>query len=259
MYATSASASFAPPPPGSACRLPARQRRSPAPCSPSSHRRGRGLCGAPRARAARAPSRRRRSTRASRAPRRAAPRRTRAPSRPSRRVAFKPSPAPCLDQSSVPSTPKARSAFGKKRSSTPGHSGPSSTAFSSAVRSRKELSPSGERGRRREIGVDVAQAVAREVGLELRMHRPADPERVPGTEHVVEEAGLGQLLGLDRAAEPSLRSSTHTSQPAFASRAAHARPLIPSRRRPRRARGQASTSRRNSSSVTRRRSLAPTP
>ena len=42
----------------------------------------------------------------------------------------------------------------------------------------------------------------RELVAELCVRGTADPERVPGAEHVVEEPRLGQLLGLDRAAEP---------------------------------------------------------
>ena len=66
-----------------------------------------------------------------------------APPRPSRRTAFAPSANPADDHSSVPRTPNARSALGKKRSSTPGHSGPSSCVLPSAVRSRKAAPPSG--------------------------------------------------------------------------------------------------------------------
>ena len=67
-----------------------------------------------------------------------------APLRPSRRYAFSPSLSPSRDHSSVPSTPKARSAFGKKDSTAPAHSGPSSATLASVERSRNVASPSGK-------------------------------------------------------------------------------------------------------------------
>ena len=56
--------------------------------------------------------------------------------------------------------------------------------------------------RRRVVGVQVLEPTRRELVPELRVRRAADPERMPGAERVVEEAGPGQRLGLDRAAEP---------------------------------------------------------
>jgi hypothetical protein len=79
----------------------------------------------------------------------------------------------------VPSTPNARSAFGKNRGA--------------AV---------GECGRRRQLGVQVLEAARRKVVAELGVRATADPERMPGTEDVVDEARLGDLRRADRAAEP---------------------------------------------------------
>ena len=129
--------------------------------------------------------------------------------------AFAPSASPDGDQSSVPSTPNARSAFGKNRSSTPGHSGPSSAALPSAVRSRNAASPSGIRGRGRQLGVQVLEPARRELVAELRVRRAADPERMPRAEDVVVEPGLGQLRRVDRAAEPVV-ALEHADAPARA-------------------------------------------
>src|SRR5262245_27539296 len=52
------------------------------------------------------------------------------------------------------------------------------------------------------VGVQVLEAVARKVAAQLSVRRPADPERMPGAEDVVLEAGLRDLCGLDRATEP---------------------------------------------------------
>ena len=65
------------------------------------------------------------------------------PGRPSRRYAFTASASPDAPHSSAPRMPKARSAVGEKRSSTPGHSGPSSAALPSASRRRNAADPSG--------------------------------------------------------------------------------------------------------------------
>ena len=59
-----------------------------------------------------------------------------------------------------------------------------------------------ERRCRREVRVQVLEPMPCEVVAELRMRRPAYPERMPRAEHVVLEAGRRDLGGLDRAAEP---------------------------------------------------------
>ena len=48
----------------------------------------------------------------------------------------------------------------------------------------------------------ASTSARRELVAELRVRRAADPERMPRAVDVVLEARLGQLLGLDRAAEP---------------------------------------------------------
>ena len=73
----------------------------------------------------------------------------------------------------------------------------------------------GKRGRRRQFGVEVFEAPGGEFRSELRMRGAADPERMPGAEDVVVEARLGQLLGLDRSAEPVVPLE-HTHPPAAA-------------------------------------------
>jgi hypothetical protein len=54
----------------------------------------------------------------------------------------------------------------------------------------------------RVLGVQVLEAPRGEVFAEEPARRAADPERVPAREDVVMEARLGDLGGLDRAAEP---------------------------------------------------------
>ena len=60
----------------------------------------------------------------------------------------------------------------------------------------------GERGGRRQLGVQVLEAARGELVAEQRVGRAADPERMPAREHVVVEAGLGDLGRSDAAAEP---------------------------------------------------------
>ena len=188
---------------GSACRPPAPRRRSPAPCSRSPPPPGRARCAGPTARARRAPSATRTSARASRAPRSSScPVKSRAPARPSRRTAFHPSAAPWRDHSSVPRIPKARSAFGKNPSSIGPHSVAELGGVAVGGAQEERALAVRERGRRREVGVQVLEAVPRELVAELRMRRPADPERMPRAEDVVLEPRRGDLGGLDRAAEP---------------------------------------------------------
>jgi hypothetical protein len=57
---------------------------------------------------------------------------------------------------------------------------------------------------RRQLGVHVLEPEAAEVVGQLRVRRGADEERMPGREHLVDEPGLGDLRGPDRAAEPVL-------------------------------------------------------
>ena len=79
--------------------------------------------------------------------------------------------------------------------------GPSSAAFASRRVGEERALAVRERRRRRVLGVQVLEPARGELVAELRVRRPADPERMPGAEDVVQEAGLGQLRGLDRAAE----------------------------------------------------------
>ena len=59
-----------------------------------------------------------------------------------------------------------------------------------------------KRRRRGQLRVEVLEPARRELVAELGVRGAADPERMPGAEDVVQEPRLGQLLGLDRAAEP---------------------------------------------------------
>ena len=80
----------------------------------------------------------------------------------------------------------------------------------------------GERRRGRQLGVQILEPARRELVAELRVRGAADPERMPRAEDVVEEAGLGQLRRVDRAAEPVVPLE-HADAPARPSRAAHRR------------------------------------
>src|SRR5215467_6589628 len=150
-----------------------------------------------------------------------------APARPSRRIALPPSASPADDQSSVPRTPNARSAFGKKRSSTPGHSDPSSSAFPSAVRSRKAEPPSGN-------AVAVGKSVLRYSSPRAASSSPSSACAAPPTQSGCHALNVscrnpGSVSSSVLIAPPnqSLRSSTQTRQPARASSAPPARELIP--------------------------------
>ena len=82
----------------------------------------------------------------------------------------------------------------------------------------------GVRGRGRQLGVEVLETARRELVAELRVRRAADPERVPRAEDVVQEPGLRQLRGLDRAAEPVVPlEHAHAPAPAREQRAARER------------------------------------
>ena len=71
-----------------------------------------------------------------------------------------------------------------------------------------------ERGRGRQVGVQVLEPEAVEVRLQLGIGGRADPERVPGGEDLVREPGRGQAVDrLDRAAEPVV-SLEHADAPA---------------------------------------------
>ena len=130
------------------------------------------------------------------------------PRRPSRLYAWSPRPTPARDHSSVPSTPKARSAFGKNDSSIRPQASPSPGAWRLellGVRvggSQQEGALAVREERRgRQLGVQVLEPASRELLAQLRVRSPADPERVPGAEDVVEISGLGDLGRPDRASE----------------------------------------------------------
>src|SRR4051812_30441708 len=157
----------------------------------------------------------------------ASPRKASAPARPSRRTAFAPSASPAGDHSSVPRTPNARSALGKKRSRTPGHSGPSSSVFPSAVRSRNAASPSGN-------AVAVGSSVFRYSSPRAASSSPSSACAAPPTQSGCQALKTswrnpGSVSSSVLTAPPnqSLRSSTQTRQSARASSAAHARELTP--------------------------------
>ena len=166
-----------------ACRPPAPRPRSPAPCSPRPHRRGRAPCAAPRERAGRAPAPTRTPSRASRGrpracrPRTPPHRRARAGAPPSR-----PSPSPAPPQSSVPSTPNARSAFGKNPASISRHACPSPDVVPielhrvrvGGAQQERRLAV-GIRRRRRQVGVQVLEPARRQLGAEQAREPPRRP------------------------------------------------------------------------------------
>src|SRR5581483_4588116 len=136
--------------------------------------------------------------------------------------------------SSVPSTPNARSAFGKKSSSiarqacpSPGSCRSSSAAFSSAVRSRNAASPSGN-------SVAVGKSVFRYSSPCRPSSSPSRACAAPPTHSGCQALKTawwkpGRVISAVSIAPPSesLRSSTHTRRPACARSAAHARPFTP--------------------------------
>src|SRR4051812_32367972 len=158
---------------------------------------------------------------------RASPRKATAPARPSRRTAFAASASPAGDKSSVPRTPNARSALGKKRSSTPGHSGPSSSVFPSGVRRRNAALPSGN-------AVAVGSSVLRYSSPREASSSPSSACAAPPTQSGCQALKTscrypGSVSSAVRMQPPSSssRSSTRTLQPPRARRAAQASELIP--------------------------------
>src|SRR4051794_8609833 len=150
-----------------------------------------------------------------------------APPLPRRRTAFAAKARPDDDQSSVPSTPKARSAFGKNRSRTAGHSGPISAALPSASRSRNDEPPSGN-------AVAVGSSVFRYSRPRAARSSPSCACAPPPTQsgcHALKTSWTkpGSVISAVRIAPPSqsFRSRTQTSQPPFASSAAQASELMP--------------------------------
>ena len=85
---------------------------------------------------------------------------------------------------------------------SPGAWRSNSAAFASVAAEQERRLAVGERGRRRQLGVQVLEAARGELVAEQGVRRAADPERMPAREHVVVEAGLGDLGGPDAAAEP---------------------------------------------------------
>ena len=72
-----------------------------------------------------------------------------------------------------------------------------------------------ERGGRRQVGVQVLEAECVEIRLQLGIGRRADPQRMPGGEDLVREAGCREVFdGLDRAAEPVV-ALEHADAPAL--------------------------------------------
>jgi hypothetical protein len=69
-----------------------------------------------------------------------------------------------------------------------------------ASEQERRLAVGKERGRR-VVRVQILEPTRRQLFPQLSVRRPTDPERVPGTEDVVDEPGLGQLSGLNRTAQ----------------------------------------------------------
>src|SRR5829696_532164 len=175
-----------------------------------------------------------RSPRRSRADASRPPLKSRIPSRPKRRYALSASPAPRFDHSSVPSTPNARSAFGRNSSSIRRHASPSpawcrssSAAFASALRRRNAASPSGNSV---PVGWSVLTYSSPWRARSSRSCACAAPPTHSGC-HALKTSCRkpGWVISAVLIAPPSqsLRSSTHTRQPLFASSAPQARPLTP--------------------------------
>ncbi len=130
------------------------------------------------------------------------------PRRPNRRYARSASLRPSSDQSSVPSRPKARSAFGMKAETTRSQASPSpaacpshSATFVACEVVRKNARAVREDRGGGQVGVQVLEAARVQVVLQLRVGARADEERMPRGEDLVDEAGLCDLGGPDRAAD----------------------------------------------------------
>src|SRR5204862_3739886 len=124
-------------------------------------------------------------------------------------------------------TPNARSALGKKPSSTPGHSGPSSSAFPSAVRRRNAAPPSGN-------AVAVGSSVLRYSSPCAASSSPSSACAGPPTQSGCQALNTSwrypsSVSSAVLIAPPSSasRSSRQTSHPARASSAPHASELTP--------------------------------
>ena len=212
---------------GSECRPPAPQRRSPAPCSPTRPHPGRGRCAAPRARSPRAPCATRTSTRASRAQRRAAAPRSRA-RRHGRAGGRASSRAP--HRASTTIRCRARRTRSPRSEERVEHAAPLLAELSRVPVRRAQ--------QERALAVGDAVAVGKSV---LTYSSPcrarsspscacAGPPTHSGCQALNTSCRKpGSVISAVRMQPPnhSLRSSTQTSQPAFASSAAHARPLTP--------------------------------
>src|SRR4051794_26124146 len=156
------------------------------------------------------------------------------PRRPSRRIALPPNARPLADQSSVPSSPNARSAFGMNPSSSVRHASPSpgacrsnSAAFASALRSRNAASPSGN-------AVAVGSSVFRYSRPRAASSSPSRACAAPPTQSGCHAENTswwkpGSVTSAVRMQPPSqsLRSRTTTCQPARASSAPQASELTP--------------------------------
>ena len=79
---------------------------------------------------------------------------------------------------------------------------------------QEDAPPVREEGRGRELGVQVLQAARVEIVLQLGVGGRAHEQRMPGGVDLVEEPGLGDLLGANRPAEPRVPLE-HTDLPAL--------------------------------------------
>src|SRR3954452_20732318 len=162
------------------------------------------------------------------------PAKSAAPRRPCRRTAFSASAAPCRDQSSVPSTPNARSASGKKPASSARHASPSpawwrssSAALASAVRSRNALSPSGESVAVGSSVFTYSSPCAARASPSCACAGPPTQRGCQALKTSCLKPGCVSSAVLIAPPNQSFRSSTSTRQPACDSNAPHARPLTP--------------------------------
>ena len=143
--------------------------------------------------------------------------------------------APVADQSSVPSRPNARSAFGMNSSSSARHAAPSPGAWRS--NSAAFASVRAEQERRLAVGEARSPSAARCSGTRARARRgrrraaraPRRRPRADARPRTRRGGSPGSVISAVRMQPPSqsLRSSTQTRQPARASSAPQASELIP--------------------------------
>ena len=149
------------------------------------------------------------------------------PRRPSRRSILEASRAPSRDHSSVPRTPKVRSALGMNSDTVRSHPGPSEATFSWCEVVRNRDCPSGKRVA---VGSSVFRySTPRASSSPRSCMYASDPVNSGCHEAKTSWTKPGSLISAVRIAPPSqsFRSSTQTVQPLRASSAPATSALIP--------------------------------